>query len=188
MLYLWSFIITLLLEPVTLIGEGKFNLNDVKEIKVTESYLGLSQDVRGCQNEETMEDCSTRYYRETILQQCGCLPYSIRSSKKVKHSRGEHTIIRNIFTMPRIQFVLLNRWNAFGVLEFKNLTVWIAVRVIWSPALKNLKWKRIWNIIFRMHWIPIEITRNGLNFHPALKVTTLHSIYFCILHCKSNFF
>ena len=33
-------------EPVRLIGEGNYNLNVLKEIDVTDSYLGLDQEVR----------------------------------------------------------------------------------------------------------------------------------------------
>ena len=37
---------TIIVEAVKLIGEGEYNLNALKEIKVTESYLGLDQDVK----------------------------------------------------------------------------------------------------------------------------------------------
>ena len=70
-------------EPVKLIGEGKYNLNAVKEIKVTESFLGLDMKDRGCQNEEPLENCTTRHYINDLLQQCNCLPLSITTSNKV---------------------------------------------------------------------------------------------------------
>ena len=71
-------------EPVTFYGEGRYNLNVVKEIKVSESYLGLGQDVTKCQNEEALEECTTRKYIDTLLQQCGCLPLKIKITNKVK--------------------------------------------------------------------------------------------------------
>ena len=71
------------LEPVNLDGEGKYNLNVLKEISVTESYLGLDQEVKGCQNDEALEECRARNYIDTLLQQCKCLPLSIRVSEKV---------------------------------------------------------------------------------------------------------
>ena len=72
------------IEPVTLIGEGEYNINALTEIKVTESYLGLDEDVRECQSKETFYDCSNRKYVDTILGQCGCLPLSmIMASNKV---------------------------------------------------------------------------------------------------------
>ena len=48
---------------------------------VTESYLGLDQEERGCQNEETLDNCTSRQYYDTILVKCGCLPLHIRPSE-----------------------------------------------------------------------------------------------------------
>ena len=47
-------------------GQGEYNLNNVKEIVVTDSYLGLDKTIRGCQgkdkilqnNEESLPLCS----------------------------------------------------------------------------------------------------------------------------------
>ena len=49
----------------------------------TESYFGLDQGVRECQNEEPTENCTTRIYHDKILRECGCLPFNIRTSDKV---------------------------------------------------------------------------------------------------------
>ena len=65
------------IEPVTLIGEGEYNINALTEIKVTESFLGLGKDVIECQNIESLYDCSNRKYIDTILGQCGCLPFNM---------------------------------------------------------------------------------------------------------------
>ena len=46
-------------------------------MKATESFLGLDEDVRGCQIKETYSQCTTRIYKETALEQCGCLPKPI---------------------------------------------------------------------------------------------------------------
>ena len=73
----------LILEPIQLVGEGNYNLNELKMIEVTDSYLGLSQDTRGCQNEEPQDRCTTRVHRETLLTQCGCLPFNMRLSDNV---------------------------------------------------------------------------------------------------------
>ena len=35
--------------------EHEYNLNVVKEIKVTESFLTLDESTKGCQNEETLK-------------------------------------------------------------------------------------------------------------------------------------
>ena len=66
------------IEPVQLVGEGEYNLNNLKEIKVTEAYLGLDQDIRECQNEEPFYNCTTRHYIDNLLSNCGCLPLNIK--------------------------------------------------------------------------------------------------------------
>ena len=50
----------------------------LKEIRVTESYLGLDKEKRGCQNLEPIDNCTTRQYQDTIIGECGCLPLNIR--------------------------------------------------------------------------------------------------------------
>ena len=58
-----------------MIGEGEFNLNALKEIKVTESYFALDEDDRKCQdNNYPIQNCSTDHYVEAMIDQCGCLP------------------------------------------------------------------------------------------------------------------
>ena len=64
-------------------GEGEYNLNALKEIEVTDSFLGLDQDVRECQNEEPFYNCTTRHYIDSLLRDCGCLPFNLRLSEKV---------------------------------------------------------------------------------------------------------
>ena len=73
----------LIIEAVVLIGEGEYNLNDLKEIKATESYLGQDVVIRRCQNEEPYNNCTTRQYINTILGQCGCLPFNMRLLNEV---------------------------------------------------------------------------------------------------------
>ena len=60
-----------------LIGEGEYNVNVLAEIKATEPYLGLDQNIRECQNEEPYYNCTTRNYINNILRQCECLPLNI---------------------------------------------------------------------------------------------------------------
>lgn len=64
-------------------GEGDYNLNSIKLEEVTESFLGLEQAVRGCQNEEHYDECTTRQYIENMRRKCGCLPLSISVSEQV---------------------------------------------------------------------------------------------------------
>ena len=61
----------------------EYNLNVVKEVKVTEDFLGLRREVTKCQNDETYNDCKTRQYYEKLKSACQCLPFSIRKSNEV---------------------------------------------------------------------------------------------------------
>ena len=63
-----------------LVGEGQYNLNVMKEIKVTDSYQGIGQD---CQNVEPLQNCTTRHHIDTYLQNCGCLPFRMLLSDEV---------------------------------------------------------------------------------------------------------
>ena len=65
------------------IGDGEYNVNVMKEVEVTESYLGLDQKVRGCQKEESFHNCTTNHYFDSLLEKCACLPFKIRLSDKV---------------------------------------------------------------------------------------------------------
>ena len=58
----------LFIEPVLLHGEGDYNLNVIKDVKVTESFLSLSEEDRGCQNKEHIDNCTTRYLFTTVLK------------------------------------------------------------------------------------------------------------------------
>ena len=81
-----------------MIGEGEYNINDLKEIMVTESYLGLDQDTRKCQNYEPFYNCTTRQYISTILDQCGCLPHNMVNATKISK-----VYTSKIFTYPQIK-------------------------------------------------------------------------------------
>ena len=63
-----------------MVGEGEYGINVLKEIKATESYLGLDEDIRECQTKETLSNCTTRHYIDHILRLCGCLPLNLKSS------------------------------------------------------------------------------------------------------------
>ena len=67
-----------------LIGEGKYNLNSIKEIKATDSYVGLGEDVTDCQNEEPFFNCTTRQTIDAYKKECGCLPFAIGLSKSTQ--------------------------------------------------------------------------------------------------------
>ena len=64
-------------------GEGQFNLNSLKKIEITQSFLGLDNDVLNCQNIESFDNCTTRFYIDKIITKCKCLPLSINNLGQV---------------------------------------------------------------------------------------------------------
>ena len=62
--------------------EFEYNLNALTKIEVTDSFMGQDENVRGCQP-DPLYNCTTRQYLDALLDQCGCLPLSIRLSNKV---------------------------------------------------------------------------------------------------------
>lgn len=53
-------------------------MNVVKEIRVTESFIGLSLGVKQCQNEEAYSDCETKAYLSALIDNCKCLPFDLK--------------------------------------------------------------------------------------------------------------
>ena len=86
----------MILDPVRLFGEGQYNLNNIKEISVTDSFMGLEKDTRKCQNIETYDDCKTRLYIEHLRQECGCLPLSLRLSGEVKYKISSKFFLESV--------------------------------------------------------------------------------------------
>ena len=82
-----------------LLGEGEYNLDEAGIINVTDSFLGLSQDVTECQNFEPLYNCTTRFYRNSLLMQCGCLPFNIRLFDKVREAPTPHTQFRHLLKL-----------------------------------------------------------------------------------------
>ena len=77
-----------------LVGGGEYNLNVLKEIDVTDSYLDLSEEVKGCQNGESFVNCTTKKFIDSLLGQCRCLPFDIRQTEKVKSKFNQIQLIQ----------------------------------------------------------------------------------------------
>ena len=75
-----------LTDPLTLTVGKEYNLNNVKQVKVTDDFLGLEKEVIQCQNHETYEDCRTKHYIDSLLENCQCLPFSVGMRDKVRNS------------------------------------------------------------------------------------------------------
>ena len=85
--------------PVKLIGEGEYNLDDLKEIKVTEDFLGLPEFVRGCKNGEPVENCETEQYIGTMIKECHCVPFYLRladEAASICSSSKEEQCVKNL--------------------------------------------------------------------------------------------
>ena len=91
-------------------GEGEYKLDVMKQIEVTESYLGLDQHVIGCQNDEPFENCTTRHYMDHLMAECGCIPPNLSVFKKV--------ILFPLFYRYYIYYISL---KIFSILRAKKL-------------------------------------------------------------------
>ena len=45
----------------------------LKQIEVTDSFLGLHENVRACQNHEPYDNCTMRTFIELMKEKCGCI-------------------------------------------------------------------------------------------------------------------
>ena len=77
------YLIFCLIEPLKIKVGKEYNLNNVKEIKVTDEFLTLDKTTMNCQNKESLQDCETREYIQALIEQCKCLPFPIRNADKV---------------------------------------------------------------------------------------------------------
>ena len=63
-------------DSLELVGEQGFHLKIFKEISVTESFMQLGDNVRGCQDVEMQRNCTIQKYVQTKTK-CGCVPLSL---------------------------------------------------------------------------------------------------------------
>ena len=71
------------IEPLKLTLGKEFNLNNIKEIEVSEDFLSLDKSIIECQNMESAEDCKTRKYTNNLVKECNCFPFGMGHSKQV---------------------------------------------------------------------------------------------------------
>ena len=64
-------------------GGGEYNIV-LEKVSVTESYLGLKEEVRNCrESEEDYQQCVTQNYVRRVKDECQCLPLSMSLDKNV---------------------------------------------------------------------------------------------------------
>ena len=66
-------------EPDIFYGNGTIRIKGVKQVKVTDDYLSLDLQTRGCQNDSTYEDCVTEVYLDLLKEECDCLPFHLQN-------------------------------------------------------------------------------------------------------------
>ena len=58
-------------------GGGNYKLSAVKEVKGTDIFLNMNDEKKGCQNKETLEECTSKQGLTKIIDQCGCIPFKL---------------------------------------------------------------------------------------------------------------
>ena len=70
-------------DPIYLKLENRYNLNVLKEITASKSFLSMEKDVRKCQDVETFSECVTTKFICDLKSKCKCLPLNLRLTMKV---------------------------------------------------------------------------------------------------------
>ena len=70
-------------DPIHLELENRYNLNVLKEITASNSFLSIEKDVRKCQDVETFNECVTTKFIHDLKSKCKCLPLDLRLNMKV---------------------------------------------------------------------------------------------------------
>ena len=68
--------------PEKFYGGGNIRIKGVKQVQITNDYLRLDMQTRGCQNDNTYEDCVTDLYLDSLMEECNCLPFNLQNYSK----------------------------------------------------------------------------------------------------------
>ena len=112
--------------PVLLQGEGHCGLSDIKDVEVSEEFVGLGEKVTHCQTEEFREDCLSRKYRERVLSQCNCSPFYLRSYYGNQVRRDLEKF--DVKGLSRPSCVPPQSLTVLRMYRLANLSVWSTVR------------------------------------------------------------
>jgi len=104
-------------EPLELVLEKKYYLNVIKQITVTDSYLALDKETRGCQK-ESFDDCTTRKYLNALMNKCQCLPFHILQTKKVGNML--HTKDQSISYDPQSPLCTVEHFDCVSRIKVAN--------------------------------------------------------------------
>ena len=67
-------------------GDGDFTVKVFKEIHVTDEFLTLDENMKGCQSVGKYRNCLSGFYQET-KETCGCLPLYMSLDVEVQKKR-----------------------------------------------------------------------------------------------------
>ena len=87
----------------------------MQETAVTDSYLTLDQNIRKCQNQESYDNCTTKYLLENLKIECGCLPFTLSNFDKVP-------ICQSFAELKCIEDISLQSGTS-GCLRLKNVII-----------------------------------------------------------------
>ena len=78
------------LEPYTGYGGGKYIMSAVKEMDTTRDFNTFTEDIKNCQNEQTIEQCAQEMLRMQEASLCNCSPIHLQflnrnSSQQVRY-------------------------------------------------------------------------------------------------------
>ena len=99
---------------------SEFEIRMFKELQVTDSFLGLNEIFRGCQEREMYDTCIKNSHVDKIRKSCGCLPLGLKKNKNV------------------ILFIVFNvfNWIIYRILCVHNLK---RIHAYWKWILLNAK-------------------------------------------------
>ena len=73
-------------QPYSGFGGGSYALSYVKQISTSSDFDSMPEEKRGCQNKESVEECTGKRLHQAGMDQCQCIPwalYGIDSEEKV---------------------------------------------------------------------------------------------------------
>ena len=76
--------------PLQMSGGGHYRLTEVKDVRVSQEFVGLGEAVTQCQTKEAGADCFTRKHQENVLETCSCFPFSLRSQYGAQVGPTQH--------------------------------------------------------------------------------------------------
>ena len=67
-------------------GGGNYALKNLKELKVTPSFLDLAEGTKNCGGRQTKVDCITELSMKKIVRTCKCVPLNIKDFNQPRNN------------------------------------------------------------------------------------------------------